>query len=214
MSPASETHACVQYGCGWSAPEGWLNFDASPTLRFERLPVLGRLYTRNQNRFPAAVRCGDIVRGLPVPDASCELVYCSHVLEHLALEDFRVALRNTFRILRPGGVFRLVLPDLRHLARAYLQDESSEAVHRFMREACLGLERRPRTLRQAAVAWLGNSAHLWMWDYASIAPELEAAGFVGVRAATLGDGGDPRFAAVENPERWADALGAQCRRPA
>ncbi|CAO5043555.1 MULTISPECIES: hypothetical protein [Microcystis] len=27
----------VQYGCGWSAPSQWRNFDASPTLRFERM---------------------------------------------------------------------------------------------------------------------------------------------------------------------------------
>jgi hypothetical protein len=29
----------VQYGCGYSAPNSWVNFDASPTLRFERIPI-------------------------------------------------------------------------------------------------------------------------------------------------------------------------------
>ena len=45
----------VQYGCGLSAPAGWMNFDASPTLRFERSPI-GFLYTRNRERFPRNVR--------------------------------------------------------------------------------------------------------------------------------------------------------------
>lgn len=31
----------IQYGCGLSAPAGWRNFDSSPTLRAQRLPVLG-----------------------------------------------------------------------------------------------------------------------------------------------------------------------------
>lgn len=31
----------VQYGCGLAAPDGWINFDASPRLRFERLPGAG-----------------------------------------------------------------------------------------------------------------------------------------------------------------------------
>src|SRR5882724_7131927 len=31
----------VHYGCLFCAPESWLNFDASPTLRFERIPILG-----------------------------------------------------------------------------------------------------------------------------------------------------------------------------
>ncbi|MQP68452.1 hypothetical protein GE253_24335 [Niveispirillum sp. SYP-B3756] len=56
----------VQYGCGWTAPPGWHNFDASPTLRFERLPLVGRLYSKNGRRFPDNVRYGDIVRGLPL----------------------------------------------------------------------------------------------------------------------------------------------------
>ena len=75
---------CVQYGCGWYAPEGWRNFDASPTLRFERIPLLGRLYTKNTERFPENVEYGDIVAGLPISDNSCQAVYCSHILEHLA----------------------------------------------------------------------------------------------------------------------------------
>jgi hypothetical protein len=61
----------MQYGCGWSAPTAWENFDASPTLRFERIPVLGRLYTKNARRLPENIRYGDIVRGLPIPAKSC-----------------------------------------------------------------------------------------------------------------------------------------------
>src|SRR4051812_43659884 len=107
----------VQYGCGLSAPESWRNFDASPTLRLQRLPVVGRrLHGGGLPLFPSNVEYGDIVRGLPVSPGSCRGVYCSHVLEHLALADFRTALRNTRAILRDGGIFRFVLPDLELLA--------------------------------------------------------------------------------------------------
>jgi len=61
------TDLYVQYGSGYSAPPGWLNFDASLTLRFERLPFIGGLYTRNSRRFPRVTRYGDVVAGLPVP---------------------------------------------------------------------------------------------------------------------------------------------------
>src|SRR5262245_11945291 len=115
-------HAYVQYGCGWCAPDGWLNFDCSPTLRYERLPLIGRFYTTNATRFPDNVRFGNIVRGLPVQKTSCQGIYCSHVLEHLALEDFHTALSHTYDYLQTGGVFRIVLPDLAQLTRAYLDD--------------------------------------------------------------------------------------------
>ena len=93
----------VHYGCHWCASEEWLNFDASPTLRLERLPVVGRMVRKNARRFPSNVLYGDIVRGLPVKENSCDGVYCSHVLEHLALEDCRRALLNTHRMMKKRG---------------------------------------------------------------------------------------------------------------
>ena len=45
------------------------------------------------------MRVGDVVRGLPVADQSCDGVYASHVLEHLSRTDFEAAMRETFRIL-------------------------------------------------------------------------------------------------------------------
>lgn len=204
----------VQYGCGWSAPEGWRNFDASPTLRFERLPVVGRLYQRNAKRFPQQVEYGDIVKGLPIRPGSCDGVYCSHVLEHLALQDFRIALRNTFTILKPQRIFRLVVPDLEICCRRYLEDRQPEAAFRFLRGACLGEESRPRSLGAFVTAWLGNSKHLWMWDFSSMALELESAGFTRIRRASFGDSEDPMFARTEDPDRWEDCLGVECIKPA
>jgi hypothetical protein len=203
----------VQYGCGWSAPPRWLNFDASPTLRFERLPMLGRLYTRNAAPFPANAQFGDIVRGLPVADGSCKGVYCSHVLEHLALHDCRTALRQTLKLLRPGGTFRMVLPDLEQSVRLYLANPTSEAASDFMVETGLGQAQRPRGLKGLAVGWLGNSQHLWMWDYKAMSRELAAAGFADIRRASFGDSADPRFNDVEDQGRWENALGVECRRP-
>jgi len=203
----------VQYGCGWSAPTGWRNFDCSPALRFERLPVIGRVYTKNKTRFPKNVEYGDIVKGLPVPANSCNGVYCSHVLEHLSLVDFRTALQNTHLILRPGGTFRLVLPDLEYLIKQYVSNSSSDAAPFFMKQSCLGRERRPRGLKDFIISWLGNSNHLWMWDYKSIKTELINKGFTDTRRAYAGDSPDHRFKAVEEKIRWDNCLGVECKKP-
>lgn len=203
----------VQYGCGWSAPQGWRNFDASPTLRFERLPILGRLYTRNGSRFPENVEYGDIVSGLPIQANACDGVYCSHILEHLALSDFRLALANTQRILKPNATFRLVLPDLHSCVRKYLNSPSADASIEFLRETCLGEETRARSLKGLMTSWLGNSKHLWMWDFKSMAAELQTVGFTAIRRAGCGDSPDPMFARVEAQDRWDDCLGVECRKP-
>src|SRR5438046_2163574 len=117
----------VQYGCGLSAPADWKNYDTSPTLRIQKIPVLGKLIgSRMSPVFPSNVLYGDIVKGLPVSNTSCDAVYCSHVLEHLSLNDFRVALANTYRILKPGGTFRCVVPDLEAITRSYLHKLESK----------------------------------------------------------------------------------------
>jgi SAM-dependent methyltransferase len=144
---AGEKLRFVQFGCGWSAPAGWTNFDASPTLRYERIPLLGKFYTRNRLRFPPNVRYGDIVRGLPLSPSSCDAIYCSHVLEHLARDDLRTSLRNTSGLLKPKGVFRLVVPDLEFYVMRYNADMSAEACERFLVETGLGVISRNRGLR-------------------------------------------------------------------
>ncbi|MEQ9459405.1 MAG: methyltransferase domain-containing protein [Phycisphaeraceae bacterium] len=204
----------VQYGCGHSAPEGWRNFDASPTLRFERIPLIGKLYTKNANRFPDAVEYGDIVKGLPLPAGSCDGIYCSHVLEHLSFNDLRAALKNTHTVLKPGAIFRLVLPDLEQYIRTYVDNPSHEAAPNFMRQALLGVERRPRGLQGFMAVCFGNYRHLWMWDYLALEAELKDAGFTDIRRASLGDSADAKFSTIEHPDRWHDCLGIECRRPA
>lgn len=205
----------VQYGCAWSAPQSWRNFDASPTLRFERLPLVGRLYVKNDTRFPSNVEYGDIAKGLPVDDASCDAAYCSHVLEHLSLEDCRAALRNTHKILKPGGVFRLVLPDLEYLIRLYVEksrDSMALPAIEFMKASGLGLEKRDRGIKGLIYSALGNSQHFWMWDYPSLARELDAAGFSEIRRAQYGDSSIQQFHDVENKTRWDNCLGIECKR--
>jgi hypothetical protein len=201
----------VQYGCGLTAPREWTNFDASPRLWIERLPVLGAVATGGRTLFPPNVRFGDIVKGLPLAAQSCRAIYCSHVLEHLSLNDFRTALMNTRKLLREGGVFRLVVPDLRVAAERYLATRDASGAMQFMTETFLGTVDRRRGLLGLAGAWLGNSQHLWMWDFDSLRPELERAGFRGIRQATFADSDDPMFNVVEEAARWSDAVGVQCQ---
>ena len=114
----------VHYGCGPFAPEGWINYDASPTLRIQKMPLIGWLLrNRLGQKFEKNVKYGDISKGLPgIEDNSCDGVYSSHVLEHMSLEDFRKALDNSYKMLKKGGRFRLIIPDLEVLVLDYVQE--------------------------------------------------------------------------------------------
>jgi hypothetical protein len=185
----------------------------SPTLRLQQLPVIGKFFRRGAIIFPDGVRFGDIVRGLPIPDGSARGVYASHVLEHLSLHDFWIALENTFRLLEPGGIFRLVVPDLEVRARIYiekLKKREPDANSWFMRTAGFGLEKRARGLEGLARCALGNSAHLWMWDETSMTAALKKVGFAGIRRCHFNDSQDEAFRVVEDADRFCENSLEEC----
>jgi SAM-dependent methyltransferase len=77
---------------------------------------------RNLDLLPGAsdVEQHDLRRPLPFQDASFDAVYHSHVLEHLTPDDGERLLQECVRVLRPGGILRIVVPDLEAIARAYI----------------------------------------------------------------------------------------------
>ena len=204
----------VQYGCGHSAPKEWVNFDVSPTLRIQKTPIIGFLVKKKLNTtFPSNVLYGDIIKGLPIEDNTCDGLYCSHTLEHLALDEFRIALKNSYRVLKKGGIFRCIVPDLEHIAREYitsLEKGDDLASVKFVSETLLGSESRPKGIKNFISSFYGNSKHLWMWDSNSMTAELKNAGFSKIRNCVFNDSSDPMFALVENKSRFVNSVAIEC----
>ena len=61
------------------------------------------------------------VERLTMPDDSVSLIYASHVLEHFDRQAYKGVLREWFRVLRPGGVLRLSVPDFAACAAIYYE---------------------------------------------------------------------------------------------
>lgn len=82
----------------------------------------------------------DLRKALPVSSDICDVVYSSHVLEHFSRSEARAFLKECNRVLRPGGVLRIVVPDLEMIARLYLKyldgaatgDTEAAARHEWM----------------------------------------------------------------------------------
>lgn len=99
--PSTEPLKLLNLGCGAALHPKWVNVDL-----VSNSPL---------------VLAQDVTRGIQFPDATFDAVYSSHVLEHLTPEQGERLLREAFRVLRPQGVLRLVVPDLESIARLYLQ---------------------------------------------------------------------------------------------
>ncbi|CAB5101200.1 hypothetical protein D3OALGA1CA_1439 [Olavius algarvensis associated proteobacterium Delta 3] len=202
----------VHYGCQWVAPKEWINFDASPTLRIGRIPVLGKIVRKNERHFPSNVIYGDIVKGLPIKPNTCDGVYSSHVLEHLSLTDCRIAIKNTYRIIKNGGIFRTVLPDFEYYVNIYTNSKEKNRSLSFLKNTGLGEIRREKGVKSILINTFGNSRHRWMWDFETLTIELEKCKFKEIRRAKFGDAVDPMFSLVESKERWHNCLGIECKK--
>jgi predicted SAM-dependent methyltransferase len=91
----------LNVGCGRRFHDDWVNIDLSPTA--------------------PGVLAHDVRRGIPFADGSFDVVYHSHVLEHFSPNDAGTFLRECHRVLRPGGIIRVAVPDLETISRLYLQ---------------------------------------------------------------------------------------------
>ncbi|MBI9038602.1 MAG: methyltransferase domain-containing protein [Bacteroidales bacterium] len=201
----------VQYGCGQIAPDGWLNFDVSPTLRLQRVPLL-RLILKPyfDVHFPKNAKYGNIVKGLPgISENSCDAVFSSHVLEHISLNSCRIALKNTYKILKPDGVFRVIIPDLWPCVEKYIKEykqADKDASINFINCTMMGTEKRLYGFKAFMKANYGSEAHLWMWDKYSFAEEIRKVGFKSVKPYSFTDKKDKMFELVEEEERFRDSL--------
>lgn len=74
----------------------------------------------NAQAKPGVDIVGDCLDLSRFPDGSAVEVYASHVYEHVGLNDQVPAFREVWRVLRPGGLFRVAVPDLEVLARLFL----------------------------------------------------------------------------------------------
>lgn len=91
----------LNLGCGSTYHEAWTNVDLISTS--------------------PAVIAADLRAPLPYPDSSFDAVYHSHVLEHFEKADAERFLSECLRVLKPGGIIRVVVPDLEGIARTYLE---------------------------------------------------------------------------------------------
>jgi SAM-dependent methyltransferase len=90
----------VNLGCGAVWHVAWQNYDLDPQDR--------------------SIRPIDLSQSLPLANDSVDALYHAHVLEHLDRDAGGRLLTECFRALRPGGIIRVVVPDLEDLARRYL----------------------------------------------------------------------------------------------
>jgi hypothetical protein len=202
--------------------KGWINFDNSFSLWLGQHKFLSSfagalaLLTLAQRSFiafarEADIRYGDGAAGLPLASASVEVLYSSHMLEHLDREEAVRFLAEARRLLVSGGVLRVAVPDLRMLAEKYLASGDAEA---FMGSTSLTIEK-PKGLfaKLKYIFFTGFRNHHWMYDSASLAKLLIEAGFRNPITLLPGQTTISEPGSLDLRERHEDSLYVEARNP-
>lgn len=198
--------ALVNLGSSARTAPGWTNIDSSPILRVAQFPRLSRLLWRarilSDDRYSRISKLGhgsvvwNLVKGIPYPAETFDVVYHSHLLEHIDRQHAPGFLAECFRVLKRGGTIRIVVPDLERLARAYvraldgatptenpeyaaaLDGMFDQMVPRVPRERM----QQPALVRLLETVFIGDTArsgalHRWMYDRFSLSKMLGEVGF-------------------------------------
>jgi predicted SAM-dependent methyltransferase len=207
---------CLHIGCGLIVGNSWKNIDISPSLKISKIPIIGEPIVGliGGPKWSHSVECQDIVKGLNVKPNSCDLIYASHVLEHLSLLDFHQAMTNIFTYLKPGGIFRTIVPDLEQYVNSYIQQQKdsrlvAQAASNFIKSIGMGEQQNRSGLTQRLKTAFANHRHQWMWDEWSLSEAFQEHGFKNIRRCQYGDFSDSRFAEIEQQQSFVNAVGIE-----
>ncbi|MGO9405461.1 MAG: class I SAM-dependent methyltransferase [Terriglobales bacterium] len=195
MTDAAELK--LNIGCGTSGIEGWVNIDNSPSILLSRLPFGRRIF--HTPDWPRDVRRADVRKRIPFRDSSVSCIYSSHAFECLTYEESVAVARECFRVLRPGGILRIVVPDLGIFVRDYLADTANPmASHRFVSRLLL-------TSTFSDVVHPG-AHHQQMFDGRSLVHMLREAGFASPEVSTFGSSRIAEIGDIELESRRSESL--------
>jgi len=217
----------VQLGCGLTTPPGWINVDGSWNARLAKYPLF-RKVLRAVGILPAdkfsvpwssGILIHDVRKKLPFQDESIAAIYSSHMLEHLYFDQASRLLAECFRVLQPGGVLRIVVPDLRAIVEEYLAERPSEGRGGAnlptitpadrVNERLMLRSRTPHSggILGAYAAFKDLHSHKWMYDSDSLIAHFNRAGFVEAQTMPFRTSHIPRVEEVEEASRVLNGTG-------
>lgn len=147
----------LNIGCGPNSRPGWLNIDLF------------------DSRAPLHL---DVRKRWPLPDGCASYVYSEHIFEHLEFYgEVPRFLAESMRVLRPGGVFDVGVPDTQQALEAYGNPQHPwwTPGPNWNPSGC------KTQLDHINYHFRQGEQHKWAWDEETMRVALEAAGFTAVQ---------------------------------
>jgi SAM-dependent methyltransferase len=198
----------LNLGCGTitSNKSGVINIDWSISTRLKKMKILrpivpllvGSKRLERFKSFPENIMVYDLSNGIPFHDDSVDVVYHSHFLEHLDRDTAEKFFIEVKRVLKPGGIHRIVVPDFEFFCKAYITHIAScelnplesnthdnyfvPLLEQFVRKETVGTSQQNYLRRfienfVLCDARKRGDIHQWMYDRINLKAKLINAGY-------------------------------------
>ena len=130
---------------------------------------------------------------IDLPDNSCDLVFASHIFEHVPHTKLPLICAEINRVLAPGGVIRLLTPDLERIAKAYIEKdvdffklakEEDETIREdlgfggMLMNFIVSPGQDTVLINRNLNEFIAGYAHLYSYDYTMLSTILNTLGFI------------------------------------
>ncbi len=216
----------INLGCGLQCPPGWINIDNSMGVKLASRPLLkGLVYLfipakwnlLPNVQWPANTRWMDMTRPFPFGDNSVDVIYSSHTFEHLTYEQGRFAFGECVRILKPGGIIRIVVPDFEQLVNAYIANRASspmQAALKFHRDSGFFEIPVPDKLSGMITFFFRRkNNHSFLYDEAALRKQFADAGLAAAERKQYGQSRIAGAAEIDIESRFRNAICLEALKP-
>jgi len=187
----------VNIGCGACGKAGWVNVD------FFDNPAVNCVY--------------DCRKGLPFSDGAVRGIFTEHFVEHLDyVEEIPLFLSECHRVLQPGGVVRIIVPDAEKYLRAYCTEGWDEMIKvrplRPDHSDCHFGSKFNTKMEVLHVMFRQYFEHKFGYDFSTLQFVLQRYGFAQVQKQSVGKSRMPELC-IDNPDRAPESLYVEAIKP-
>ena len=165
----------LNVGCGTDYKKGWINIDNNSDNNIKKLDLNW-----------------DMRKPLPFPDNSVDFVFNEHFFEHLTPDEGRASMQDLMRVLKPGGVMRIAMPDLESVVDHYLHVPLDQ--DQVVKDFKLDFIKTRAEWMNISFRWWG---HQWLYDWEELTRRLDEAGYTKVKRQKLRESKHPELRGLE-----------------